>query len=56
MAGNSGYKGPERRRAERRVNTDRRKDVRWEPGKTNRRSGSGRRAADKIFDKDTWRK
>lgn len=40
------YRGPERRQRGRRVNGDRRADVRWEPGKEHRRLSRGRRASD----------
>ena len=44
--GNAGYKGPERRKYPRRILSDRRKEVRWEPKKSNRRENPGRRAVD----------
>jgi hypothetical protein len=44
------YKGPERRRNQRRKLNDRREMVRFEPDKTPRRSGKDRRS-----DKDLWR-
>ncbi len=54
MTGSAGSK-VERRRVERRTKAERRQDVRWEPTKINRRSGKGRRAADKVSDKNAWR-
>ena len=44
--GSDGYNGVERRRMERRIKNDQRKQVRWEPNKPDRRKGNGRRAAD----------
>jgi hypothetical protein len=46
--GNAGYKGPERRKYARRLITDRRKEIRWEPNNPNRRQSSGRRAVDQL--------
>lgn len=40
------YQGKERRRHSRRVTSDRRQDVRWEPEKDDRRQMPGRRAGD----------
>ena len=40
------YTGPERRRDHRRVLKDRRAEMRFEPGKADRRSLAGRRATD----------
>lgn len=40
------YRGPERRRAERRGASERRKAVRWEPDKAERRQTRGRRKVD----------
>jgi hypothetical protein len=38
------YRGPERRRGEeRRKHDERREEIRWEPGKEDRRSGKDRR-------------
>ena len=42
------YKGPERRKFSRRTIVDRRKEIRWEPNKTNRRQTTGRRASDHL--------
>ena len=42
------YKGPERRKFSRRTTVDRRKEIRWEPNKTNRRQIAGRRASDHL--------
>jgi hypothetical protein len=44
--GPGGYSGVERRRMQRRVKHDQRTQVRWEPGKADRRKGHGRRATD----------
>lgn len=44
--GPGNYKGPERRRAQRRIKKERRDLVRWEPGKTERRHNTGRRSTD----------
>ena len=41
--GNKPYTGPERRKGERRKNTDRRESIRFEPDKKPRRSGKDRR-------------
>jgi len=41
------YTGPERRHGERRVLADRRAEVRWEPGKDDRRQNPGRRKTDR---------
>lgn len=46
--GNTGYKGIERRKFNRRNVVDRRKDIRWEPNKSSRRQSAGRRAADHL--------
>ena len=53
MADSDSYKGPERRRENRRKTSDRRHDVRFEPGKEDRRKGPGRRKADR--DGNLWR-
>ena len=45
-AGNKKYVGTERRRENRRQKQDRRVDVRFEPGKEDRRQRSGRREDD----------
>ena len=37
------YRGPERRKGERRVSSDRREEIRFEPDKDDRRSGKDRR-------------
>lgn len=42
------YKGPERRKFSRRLVAERRKDIRWEPNKHNRRENTGRRAVDHL--------
>lgn len=42
------YKGPERRRHNRRSSKDRRGEVRFEPGKEDRRQKPGRRKDDKL--------
>lgn len=42
----SDYQGKERRRGPRRLISDRRQDVRWEPDKDDRRQKPGRRASD----------
>jgi len=44
----STYKGNERRKFARRTVADRRKDVRWEPKKPNRRENAGRRSTDRL--------
>ena len=41
------YTGPERRHGERRVLADRRAEVRWAPGKDDRRQNPGRRKTDR---------
>lgn len=46
--GNTGYKGAERRKFNRRNVVDRRKDIRWEPNNPNRRQAAGRRATDHL--------
>ena len=43
------YKGPERRREQRREKTDRREEVRFEPDREDRRKNYGRRKKDLIF-------
>ena len=48
---NGTYNGPEQRKEQRRKNTDRRLDIRFEPGKDDRRKNSGRRKTDG----DLWR-
>lgn len=46
-----GYQGPERRSGkERRQSPDRREEIRWEPGKINRRSGKDRRKTNRWDD------
>ena len=45
------YEGPSRREGQRRINTDRRTDIRFEPGKEDRRKNAGRRKGDG----DIWR-
>jgi len=45
------YEGAERRVAQRRCGHDRRNAVRYEPGSTDRRAGSDRRAPDTPWDK-----
>lgn len=42
----SDYQGPERRHGPRRVQVDRRAEVRWEPDKEDRRQNPGRRKSD----------
>ena len=37
------WRGPERRKGERRINGDRREEIRFEPQKDDRRSGKDRR-------------
>ncbi len=47
--GNTGYKGVDRRKLNRRNVADRRKEIRWEPNKSNRRlTTTGRRAIDLL--------
>ncbi len=46
--GKQKYKGPERRRDNRRDAQDRREEVRFEPGKDDRREKPGRRKEDKA--------
>ena len=41
------YAGEERRKRDRRVSADRRKEIRFEPGKDDRRQNGGRRKGDK---------
>lgn len=43
---NGTYNGPEQRKEQRRKNSDRREDIRFEPGKDDRRKGAGRRSTD----------
>jgi len=43
---NGKYNGPERRKEHRRKKADRRSDIRFEPGKEDRRAGLGRRKDD----------
>lgn len=43
---NGTYTGPERRREQRRKNPDRREEIRFEPGKDDRRKNKGRRKTD----------
>lgn len=43
------YKGPERRREQRRKKTDRREEVRFEPDLEDRRKDYGRRREDQLF-------
>lgn len=43
---NGTYNGPERRRDQRRKAQDRRVEIRFEPGKDDRRQGRGRRKTD----------
>ena len=54
--GNTGYKGVDRRKSSRRTVVDRRKEIRWEPNKSNRREAIGRRAADMLGAKETLNK
>lgn len=46
---NSDYKGPQQRREHRRKSKDRREDIRFEPGKEDRRKNRGRRKDDENF-------
>jgi hypothetical protein len=46
--GKSGHRSSDLRNYPRRLITDRRKDIRWEPKTTNRRENSGRRTADAL--------
>ena len=46
--GSGGYSGVERRRMERRTKGEQRNQVRWEPKKSDRRKGHGRRATDGL--------
>jgi hypothetical protein len=47
--GSTGYKGVDRRKFNRRNVADRRKEIRWEPDKSNRRqTTTGRRASDLL--------
>ncbi|MCR4300586.1 MAG: hypothetical protein NUV51_03175 [Sulfuricaulis sp.] len=46
--GNTGYKGIDRRKISRRNVAERRKEIRWEPKKSNRREVVGRRAVDLL--------
>ncbi|MBQ0712466.1 MAG: hypothetical protein KBT53_05875 [Porticoccus sp.] len=48
---NGTYNGPEQRKEQRRKNTDRREDIRFEPSKDDRRKNPGRRKTDA----DLWR-
>ena len=43
------YKGPERRRDQRRKTSDRRQEIRFEPDRDDRRKNSGRRKTDQLF-------
>lgn len=43
---NGSYNGPERRQEQRRKTTDRRVEIRFEPGKEDRRQSKGRRKTD----------
>lgn len=47
------YKGPERRKEQRRKAVDRRSDVRFEPDKEDRRKNAGRRKSDR--DGNLWK-
>jgi hypothetical protein len=49
----TGYRGWEKRRAERRSQPDRRELIRWEPEKADRRSGKDRR---RLNYGDLWAK
>ena len=46
--GSGGYNGEERRRMVRRTKSEQRDQVRWEPKKSDRRKGHGRRANDGL--------
>ena len=43
------YKGPERRRTQRRQTGDRRQEIRFEPDREDRRKNDGRRKTDQRF-------
>lgn len=43
------HRGPEQRRAVRRDATERRTDIRWEPGGADRRQSHGRRKTDSAW-------
>lgn len=43
------YKGPERRRDQRRKTADRRQEIRFEPDREDRRKRGGRRKTDGLF-------
>jgi len=43
------YKGPERRRSQRRKTADRRQEIRFEPDREDRRKNKGRRKTDGAF-------
>ncbi|UTW44649.1 hypothetical protein KFE80_09610 [bacterium SCSIO 12696] len=49
MLSNTPYTGPERRQIKRRTLADRRQDIRFEPGKPDRRIGPGRRDCDHEY-------
>lgn len=42
------YKGPERRRDQRRKTSDRRQEIRFEPDREDRRKNNGRRKTDQL--------
>ena len=48
------YRGPDSRKGERRSFTDPRQEVRYEPGKKDRRQNPGRRKEDKEVQKRPW--
>ncbi len=48
---NGTYTGPQQRKEQRRKGNDRREDIRFEPGKEDRRTNPGRRKTDG----DVWR-
>ena len=45
------YRGPERRKGERRINGDRREEIRFEPDKDDRRGGKDRRKSTGLWDR-----
>lgn len=46
---NQVYRGPERRRGQRRITPDRRMEIRFEPDREDRRKNSGRRKTDQLI-------
>jgi hypothetical protein len=53
MGNSNQYKGPERRREQRRKTADRREEIRFEPDKEDRRENAGRRQTDK--ERNLWK-